>query len=514
MTSESAQNVEVGIKLISEINEEAYDLRVEAHNGQLECRVSITTHDADHSISPAELINLLKMLDISEDLDLEQLAIFCTEAANGNDPKDFLLAVGTEPVSGIDGYFELFVDTGEEAIELEEDDQGRVNFKEIQAFTNVKPEQLIGTIYPPKPGTAGRTITGLPIPASLGQPAKLVAGDGIEIRENGTEAYAIKSGRVSFEKDILSIVEEFVVSGDVDLNIGHINFNGYVEIKGDVLDDFNIKATKGITVIGAVGACQLETEGPVTVGSMAGMGLGRIRCKGDLTARYLNHVTVECYGDVNVANEIRNSTIKATGSINVPAGLITGGQAIALEGIEAKLLGSKSGIKTYLTSGVYFPETDRLHFLRTRLTSIDYQLKKISETLPVLQKKPFDDMRPALREAIELRMSILSERQINITAEREKLSAELAEFDTDDHPTANAKINVLMSLKEGNIINLGVTTEEVKMEILGPVSIIENTKTGSIRQLSHSPLKITAEKLEEDALLEETEEGSEATNDS
>ncbi len=514
MAQNSEQAVEVGTKLVSEVNEDAYDLRVESHLGQLECRASISVHDTDHSIAPAELINLLKMLDISDTVDLEQLAIFCTDAANGEDPKNFLLASGTEPTPGKDGYFELFVDTGDDDVELTEDEQGRVNFKNIQAFTNVQPEQLIGTIYPPEQGTAGKTITGLPIPAPLGQAAKLVAGDGIEIRADGTEAVATKAGRVTFEKDILAVAEEFVVSGNVDLKVGHINFNGFVEIKGDVLDDFNIKSTKGISVSGAVGACQLISDGPITVGSMAGMGFGLIRCKGDLTARYLNHVTVECWGDVHVTNEIRNSTIKSAGSINVATGLITGGQTIALEGIEAKLFGSKSGVKTYLTSGVYFPEVDRLHFLRTRLKSIAYQLTKIAETLPPLQKKPLDEMRPALREAIELRINILSERQIKITAEQEALSEELAKFAADEHPTANAKINVLTSMKEGVIINLGETTEEVKMEISGPASIIENSQAEGIRQLTHSPLKTCAQSLEEEALQEEAAEEEQAGNDS
>ncbi len=82
------------------------------------------------------------------------------------------------------------------------------------------------------------------------------------------------------------------------------------------MDVFKIKATKGISVSGSVGACKLESEGPVAIGSMADMSFGLIRCKGNLTARYLNHITVECWEDVHIANEIRNFTIKATGSIN------------------------------------------------------------------------------------------------------------------------------------------------------------------------------------------------------
>ncbi len=509
MAPETDNNVEVGTKLLSEINEGAYDLRIEAHKGQLECRVSIEVHDQDNSISPAELISLLKKLDISDALDLEQLAIFCTDAANGENPQNFLLATGSEPTPGKDGYFELLVDTDGEDVELEEDEHGRVDFKNIQAFSNVEPEQIIGTIIPPEKGLAGKTITGRPIPAPLGNPARVTAGAGVKIRANGSEVVATQQGRVTFENNIIAVVEEFVVSGDVNMKVGHINFNGFVEIKGDVLDDFNIKSTKGISISGAVGACLLESDGPISIGTMAGMGLGTIRCKGDFSARYLNHATVECWGNIQVSNEIRNSTVKATGTIRAPQGLITGGQAIALEGIEAKLFGSKSGVKTYLTSGIYFPESDRLHFLRTRLKSIAYQLKKISETLPVLQRKPLDDLRPALREAIELRIDILSQRQINLTGEREELSAELANFQLAEHPTASAKINALSVIKEGVIINLGETTEEIKIEINGPVSLIENSLHGGIRQLTHSPLLVTSEQLEDETLQEEADESEE-----
>ncbi len=506
MAEPKERNVEIGKKLLREVNNDAYDLRVEAHNDHFECRVSIKVHDLENSISPAELIGLLKTQDISEGLDLEQLAIFCTEAASGEDPQDFLLGTGKAPVPGEDGYFELFVDTGSEKIELEEDQQGRVDFKSIQSFTNIEPGQLLGTIYLPTKGIPGRTITGIPIPPQDGQPAKLTVGEGIVVSEDGTQAIADKAGRVIFENNRLSIAEEFVVSGDVDLSVGHINFNGFVDIKGDVLDDFNIKASKGINIAGAVGACRIEADGPVTIGTMAGMGSGLIRCKGDFKARYLNHVTVECWGDVQVDNEIRNSTIKSTCGIRIPKGLITGGRAIALEGIEAKILGSKAGGKTHLTAGIYFPEADRLNYLRTRLKSVAYQLKNISDTLPLLHKKPLETMRKALQEAIELRVDILTQRQVDLAEERDELSEELASFKNAEHPTTNPKINALGAIKEGVIISLGETMEEFKHEVSGPVTIIENSQHGGLRQLSHSPLKISAEKLEKDALDAENNE--------
>ncbi len=502
-SSSSQQGVDIGSKLIGEYVNEAYALSIEAHNRQLECRASIEVFNTAESIPPAELISILRNHKITETVDLEQVAIFCTEAAQGQDPQDFILAKATEAIPGEDGWFELIVATGKEESDLVEDEFGRVDFKSVQSFSNVEPGQHIGTNYLPKPGLPGKTITGETIPPKAGKPSGVIAGNGVRFNDDGTQAIAEKAGRAIFENKVLSIAEEFVVTGNVDLSIGHITFNGFVDIKGDVLDDFNITATKGINVTGAVGACNINCDGPVTIGTMTGMGTGTIVCKGTLQARYLNQVKVECWGDVNISHEIRNSVIKTTGSLNTPNGLITGGEVIALEGVEAKMLGARAGAKTHVTSGVYFPETDRLQFLRTRVKSVVEQIKRIGDTLKTLNKKPLPSARAALREAIELRIGILTQRQVNLDAEREELAEELLEFTLDEHPTANPKINVLGSIKERVVINLGETSEETTRDMSGPVSIIENTKLGGLRYLSYSPLKIGAENIEAEVLLEE-----------
>ncbi len=502
MTAARAQQgVDVGAKLLGEFVNDAYTLRLEAHNNQLECRANITVDNTANSIPPAELISILRNHNITETVDLEQVAIFCSEAALGEDPQQFPLARGTEPVHGKDGWFELIVATGKEKTDLVEDKSGRVDFKSLQNFSNVVPGQHIGTIHPPSMGEAGHTITGEVIPPLEGKPSSIIIGSGVRISEDGTQAIAEQEGRAVFDNNVLSIAEEFIVNGDVDLSIGHISFNGFVDIKGDVLDDFNISATKGINITGAVGACQISSEGPVTLGTMAGRGIGKITCQGTLQTRYLNQVSVECQSDVNISHEARNSVIKSTGSINVPTGLITGGEIVALEGVEVKILGASAGAKTSVTSGVYFPETDRLKYLRNQVKSLVEQIKKIGETLTLLNKKPSSTQRKALREATELRIGILTQRQVNLDEEREELAEELLNFTVDEHPSANPKINILGTLKEGVSIELGESIDKMKTEISGPVSIIENIEQGGFRYLTYSPLQISTEKMGEESPL-------------
>ncbi|MDX2495738.1 MAG: hypothetical protein QNK27_12315, partial [Desulfuromusa sp.] len=105
------------------------------------------------------------------------------------------------------------------------------------------------------------------------------------------------------------------------------------------------------------------------------------------------------------------------------------------------------------------------------------------------------EKRKALREATELRIGILTQRQVNLDEEREELAEELLNFSVDEHPTANPQINILSTLKEGVAIELGETSDKIKTEISGPVSIVENTEQGGFRYSTYSPLKIGAEKI-------------------
>ncbi len=503
-STHSKKSVDIGIKLIAEYVTDAYDLKLEAHDNQLECRASITVHDTANSIPPAELISLLRKNDIAKTVDLEQVAIFCSEAALGEDPQNFILARGIRPINGEDGWFELIVATGDEDTPLPVDEKGRVNFKAVQRFSNVEQGQQIGAIHLPTEGVDGQTITEAPIRAKAGDVCQLIAGEGVEINPEGTQAIATRAGRAVFDKNTLSVVDEFLVSGDVDLSVGHVTFNGFVVVKGDVLDDFNITASKGVNVSGAVGNCKIKSGGSVTIGTMAGRGSGSIHCDGDLQARYLNQVTVECHGNISVSHEVRNSTLKATGRIDVAKGIITGGQTVALEGIEAKILGARAGVKTYVTSGVYFPEEDRLQYLKTQLKSTGKQVTAISETLTVLEKNPLKNSRKALQEAIEMRLAILQKRAGKLENSRKEFSTELKSFKRGEHPTANPKINVLNVAKEGVVIVFGEDMTTLTNEISGPASIIENTQQGGIRSVTYSPLIIAVEDMEVEPLEEGT----------
>ncbi|MCF6178117.1 MAG: FapA family protein [Geopsychrobacter sp.] len=508
------QHVEIGVKILAEKKSPAYVLRLQMKEDQLQLFAFISVFDAENTIAPSELIELMLAHNVKEGVDLEEVAKFCSKAAMGINQEDIPLAKGTPPVPGKDGWLELTVKTGTDGADFQEDEQGNVDLRTLNTFTNVEDNHKIGIIHHPAIGEPGRTVHGEKIKAISGTPLELVAGDGVKLNEDRSQAFSTCGGRVVFDGHTLSVAEEFVVKGDVDLSVGNIDFNGVVEIKGDVLDDFNIRSSKGIRVSGAVGACRLESGGPIEIGSMAGLGRGLIRCRGDLRTKYLNQVQVECWGNVEVSHEIRNSSVKSTRAILVERGAISGGEAVALDGIEAKHLGSISGTKTRLRAGVYFPEADRLSILRYQQRSFNQQIQRITAAIGPLNKRK--NLRKALQEAIELRASLLNQRKANLENEKVRVDAELESFKADEHPSANAKINILGSLKEGVAISLGETFEEINYEHTGPISVVENSQTGGLRFLDYSPLQISAEKIIEEAIAAqesaEVEEQGNATN--
>jgi len=65
--------------------------------------------------------------------------------------------------------------------------------------------------------------------------------------------YALKDGAVHYVDGSIAVYDVLEINGDVDFNTGNIDFNGYVNIKGTVEDNFSVKAEKDIEIGGVYG---------------------------------------------------------------------------------------------------------------------------------------------------------------------------------------------------------------------------------------------------------------------
>ena len=451
----------------SEVKKLGYSLYLKIPDNRLECRCSYVPHEQGSMMSRDELTAFLKQYNVREGIDQQAFDDFVVKAASGQQQIDVLLASGMPPVTGDDEYISISVSSSTEVHDSEET-LTDLDMHIVQTFINVSSGDEIGRIIPAGPGTPGRNITGLPIPPQPGKPLHVTIGKNIRTEENGALLIAAATGRFCQSAGEISVEEEYVVKGDVNFRIGSINFKGVVEVRGDVLDNFDITATKGLSVSGNIGVCSIVSDGDITFCGMDGQEKGTIVCGGTLRANFIHVVVVECAGDVIVGVEIHNCTVRTLGRIVVDKGAISGGSYIAQGGIEAKKLGSASSQHTKLQAGVDYHDVALLETLFTTLAETQEKAKQSQ----------------SLTEIAELRNTAAS------------LTDDILSIRSKADPTANAKINAKSTLYENVQLTLGSVTETVQEQKDGPLSVIENSIDGGLRYLSLTSLNVKATDIE------------------
>lgn len=444
-----------------------YSLFVQIPDNWLECRCSYVPRSQGSMITLDELRKYLAESGVKEGIDEDALKDFAVKAGAGKELSMVLLASGVPPVIGADGRIEYCVQPSSTAHD-EVDESSAIDMHLVQTFLNVVPGDEIARIIPPEPGGAGRNIIGQPIPAQPGKDLKLKIGKNIRSEEDGALLVAEAAGRVCLASGEISVEEEYVVSGDVDFRVGSIVFNGFVEVRGDVLNDFNITATKGMRINGNIGACTIHSDGDISFCGMDGQDKGTIVCGGTIRANFLHDCLVTCAGDVIVDVELHNCVIKTLGKIIVNKGAISGGSYTALGGIEARKIGSPASVRTKLTVGMDYRDAEELERL---FAELEQNQKQIGTT-------------QSLQEIGELR-KVRAELTDRIYAIRTKID-----------PMANPKVNARMVLYDNVLLSIGSLNEEIKEQKDGPLSIIENTIEGGLRFLSMTSLDVKASDIE------------------
>lgn len=457
-----------------------YQLILSLSKDEMECRAHLEVKADGTPPTGDELLGYLAADGITTGIDEEAIPPLLREARPGKSANG-LLAAGIPPVLGDDGKLAFSFDTSDqppaETADDEDPEKRQIDFRAVQKFINVDADQEIGRILPPTNGTPGKTVRGKPVPSEPGKPLLLKLGQNVRSGgDNNDILYAEIHGRVKQEGDTIHVVEEYVVDGDVDFNIGNIRFNGFVEVRGDVLDGFQVSASKGLKITGNVGACRLISHGNIEFCGMDGQGQGKgsILCGGTITAHFIHDCSVECWGNMLVDVELRNCSIHCRGSLIT--GILAGGDCITLAGLEAKKLGAPSAVKTIVHSGVDYHDLDRIHIL---LEQLDELQQKIAKTKDLQEITTLSEKKQQLGRVI-----------LDVRAHRPAGS--------------NPKINIKDRIHEGVTIYLGNAVEEFSAELSGPISLIENSREGGLRRLSLSDLEVLASDLEK-AWLENDE---------
>jgi uncharacterized protein (DUF342 family) len=508
-TKSKTLETKADVKLIHNKDYAAYSLRLETHHQGMELWGSITPKQKGDIFRETDLIKLFKELELTGDIDRENMKIFCSKACLNQPMADVVLMRGREPQKGKDEHIDFLALPFSETPRYEKDVYGNIDYHKAHLFENVSKGQLIGESKPPGDGIPGESVTGDIIPASRGLPLDSHPKAGLNVRMSQQDGiyryYAEIAGMILKTERDISVTDKYNVNDDAGMATGNIDFAGDVTITGNVQNEFNVKAGKSLIIKGTIGGhCFIESGGDMAIGGMTSNGQGRIICGGNLTAKYLDGITVESRGNITIKNEIVNCRVKSEGAIDVNQGSIIGGRYTALGGIDAKELGSEGGVKTALTAGVSFIAESKKKEVHKRLDPITREIEFLSKKLEPVMKNPKAML--ALNHHEKERIKEQAKRFSELTPEQEKYKKMLEDIKKETDALANPMINARKCLERGVEITIGGITERISLRRVSPLTILRNSRRNELRFTSLHMLTEKAKEIERKIAQEEIEE--------
>lgn len=440
--------------------------RVFVRNGDMEAYLYLSAPFAGEEYDVDSIMDLLRMNGVTEGINKSRISAMIKKQIYN---REQLVAEGTAPVDGVDGYFEFFFEAtgaGKKHPLIRED--GSVDYTSVNVIECVDAGDKLAVYHPSVKEKPGITVKGRPVPGRKAKDLPPMSTTGCTYNPDELAYYADIEGRVEVTKAKLMVtgVQEF--KKDIDNVFGNINFNGDVIIHGNVSDGVSIRATRTITVEGIFhGNSMSAGEDIVVKGGILGLNETKIECKGDLMADFIEYAKVDAGGDVS-ANYILDSyvvskaVVRATGEM----GSIVGGDVYGMRGVEARILGNDVFLKTIVAAGV----KDNVVQMRKELAR---QEKALSDRFHEMKLRSDElERKVRLGTADE---SMMAERQ---TLMREKIekNAELQEMER-----RTKEFDELMRISEGAVVRAYDTVYEGVMVIVDSQQFtVSQSKRGAV----------------------------------
>ncbi len=404
----------------------------------------------------------------------------------GKPIKDHTIAKGTPCNNGRNGEIKYYFDRTD-GPSYKENKDGSIDVRETNVVQCVKEGSEIACIIPHEDPVAGKDVYGKIIPPPKVRKVSLKTARNVKASDDGLHFFAEVNGQPIVEADRMgpriSVTEVFSVSGDLDLSVGNIDFDGTVEIGGDIEDGYKIKATKSIIVHGLVGASSLYAGLDIKIyGGCNGKEQADIKCGRDIEAKYINETSVEARGNVTAKNEIVNSNIIALGRVNVKTGSIRGGKTTAKRGIEAFDFGSDMGIKTVLIPGKDFELEEKCNKIDEKIIETNREVDTIEKRIaPIVKNRELlQKLTKEQHEKLKETLSYLSK----LREEKDSLNKKKNILITEAMKDAVPEVVVNHFIYHGVLLKIGDLRREISSQLEGPLRLFEEKERITVEPLS------------------------------
>ncbi|HTK00367.1 MAG TPA: FapA family protein, partial [Bordetella sp.] len=313
-----------------------------------------------------------------------------------------LIASGIPPKDGQPTRFESLL-TRDHA---EVDENAVVDYRAMGNLVLVKTGMRLMRRIPGTAGTDGIDVFGNPAPAPA--PENLPYDDNLSGVVRDADDPDVLVAAIDGAPSVLPCgisVNPVVEVDAVNLNSGNINFEGTLQVRGDVTTGMTVKVTGDVLVSGTVEAAHIDAGGNVVVkGGILGVAegatnadsaarLAQITARGSVKARFIGNASINAGKDVEVESEIRQREVNAGDTVTVGAkgssqGNISGGQVRALRAVRAATLGTMAGVKTIIQVGVNPHAQAQKEALQRTRKRLQEEKAKLEQLLIFLRKHP------------------------------------------------------------------------------------------------------------------------------
>lgn len=392
-------------------------------------------------------------------------------------PYEQLIAQGTPPEKGKDGWLEYKVDLG--AAGHPKNEGYRVDHYNLNLVQNVQPGDPLIEMHPAVPGKPGKNVHGRDIHPPHVKKVRLPKGKGTKISEDNPNMLVaavegfVRLDRSSFNQ--LVVEQEFQIYGDVDLSTGNLDVDGSVTVNKTVREGFRVIASGNIDVLGNVEGAFMQAGGNITVrrGIVGGQQRATLKAGGDVSVKFANNADISAAGSINISDEAINCILKSDTIIVVGeqgrrnAGDIIGGKAIAGYEIRTVNVGSESGTKTILRVGEQPGLIERRRNMEQDLKNWTVEIEQLTTRIATLKQRQLERSRAAHER--EQQYAALKQQQTQLIQNRNAI-LEHAEHSGFVNPTKE------IAVLEEEFSQTTNTMNRVKASIMATLSASDSTK--------------------------------------
>ena len=302
----------------------------------------------------------------------------------------FEIAHGISPIKGEDAWIQYY-EIHEAKPEVYKN--GDVNHYELNLINKVNKGDWVGERHEPKEGIPGKTITGQMIPALRGHQVTMKydrksIDEQYDPNKDVTYLLANRTGAVVVESDVISVCNYLEIEGKVSFKTGNVDFDGYVDVKDVVEDNFTVKADNDIQIKGDMGIGGVDhiesREGSIYIrGGIAGKGKAKVICDGDLYTKFAADCDIECGGTVHIGYYAMNCNIRANEIIfDAFESKVIGGTLNAKIRIQVGTAGNRTEVPTILNV-----EGFRREKVKEEYEFIADAIDKVKDKMSVMNQK-------------------------------------------------------------------------------------------------------------------------------